>query len=104
MIRISALLSLIMISHFSIASESGLSETKDLMMKKNCFSCHTLDKKLVGPAFADVASKYSEEDIPSLVYKVKNGTKGTWGPIPMPPNPVTNEEAEAAVKFILKLK
>lgn len=103
MIRILALLSLTL-THFAVASESGLKETETMMKSKNCFTCHAIDKKLVGPAFNDVAAKYTEEDIPALIEKIMRGTKGTWGPIPMPPNPVTAEQAESAAKFILMLK
>lgn len=99
-----AIVALALSVNVAMASDGGLKEAETLMKSKNCFTCHAIDKKIVGPAFNDVSAKYTEEDIPALVEKIMRGTKGTWGPIPMPPNPVTAEQAEAAVKFILKLK
>ncbi len=64
-----------------------------------------VDKKLVGPAFKDVAAKYKGDSgaVADLSKKVINGASGTWGPIPMPPNPVSQEEAKALVEWILAL-
>jgi cytochrome c len=48
-----------------------------------------MDKKLVGPAFKDVAAKYKGQGdaVAKLSDKVRKGGAGVWGPIPMPPNP-----------------
>lgn len=77
----------------------------ELAKKSNCMSCHTVDKKLVGPAFADVAKKYSgdKDAAKSLAAKVKAGTKGgVWGQIPMPPNPnVKDADMATLIKWIL---
>ena len=66
-----------------------------------------VDKKIVGPAYKDVAKKYAGDKGAKahLVAKVKAGGKGVWGQIPMPPNPqVSNEDAEKIVSWILTLK
>ncbi len=77
-----------------------------LAKAKNCMSCHTTDKKLVGPAYKDVAAKYKgDKGAPAMLAgKVKAGGKGVWGQIPMPPNNVTEEEAKKLVAWILSLK
>lgn len=76
----------------------------DLAKKSNCMSCHTVDKKLVGPAYNDVAKKYAgdKDAVKKLSAKVKAGGKGAWGEIPMPPNAaVKDADIETLVKWIL---
>ncbi|MCB1909862.1 MAG: c-type cytochrome [Rhodocyclaceae bacterium] len=73
---------------------------------KNCLACHSVDKKLVGPAYKDVAAKYKGDAgaAAMLAEKVQKGGSGTWGQIPMPPNPQVNaEEAKQLVEWILSL-
>ena len=75
--------------------------------KYNCLACHTVDKKLVGPAYKDVAKKYAgQKDAEAkLVQKVEKGGSGVWGNIPMPPNSaVPDADVKALVKWILSLK
>lgn len=78
-----------------------------MMKKYNCYACHAVDKKIVGPAFKDIAAKYkgvpSAED--NLVKKVSSGGVGTWGNTPMPGNDVKAEhqaDIHRAVQFVLK--
>jgi len=76
----------------------------DLAKAKNCMSCHTLDKKLVGPSYQEVAAKYKNDpNAPKmLAEKIKKGGTGTWGQIPMPPNPqVSDADINTLVKWIL---
>ena len=80
---------------------------KDLARSKNCLSCHSVDNQVVGPAYKEVAAKYAgRDDAPAvLTKKVREGGSGTWGSIPMPPNPQVSEaEASTLVKWILQLK
>ena len=80
-------------------------DAEALAKAKNCLSCHAVDKKVVGPAYKEVAKKYTAADEAMLAEKVIKGSKGVWGPVPMPPNPsVTPEEANKLVKWILGLK
>lgn len=65
-----------------------------LAQKNACMSCHGVDKKIVGPAFKEVAAKYKTDKGAEarLFAKVKAGGKGVWGPVPMPPNPQVKDE------------
>jgi cytochrome c len=75
---------------------------KDLATKSGCMACHAVDKKLVGPAYQEVAKKYKAADEAMLIDKVKKGGKGNWGQIPMPPNDkLKDEDLKALVKWIL---
>ncbi|HXZ52818.1 MAG TPA: c-type cytochrome, partial [Burkholderiales bacterium] len=78
----------------------------EAMAKKyNCLACHTVDKKVVGPAYKDVAKKYKgQADAEAkLIEKVKKGGSGVWGPIPMPPNTaVPDADVKALVEWVLK--
>ncbi|MBL0741191.1 c-type cytochrome [Chryseolinea lacunae] len=70
-----------------------------------CFNCHTANAKLIGPSFDRIAARYphtsSTED--ALVNKIMKGSLGTWGEIPMPPNPdVDPATAKEIVRWILK--
>lgn len=76
----------------------------DLAKKSNCMACHQADKKLVGPSYQDVAKKYAgqADAAKKLAAKVKAGGKGTWGPVPMPPNPnVKDADIATLVSWIL---
>jgi len=72
--------------------------------KYNCTACHAVDKKLIGPAYKDVAAKYKGDAgaAAKLVEKVKKGGSGVWGAVPMPPNPaVPDADVKALVDWVL---
>lgn len=76
----------------------------DLARKSSCMSCHMVDKKVVGPAFQDVARKYADNPDARkiLAAKVKKGGRGVWGDIPMPPNgQVKDADIDILIKWIL---
>lgn len=76
----------------------------ELAKKHACFACHAIDKKLVGPSYKDVAAKYKGDKgaEPRLFDKVKKGSQGTWGQVPMPPNTaVPDADVRALVKWVL---
>ena len=79
----------------------------ELAKKSGCLACHSVDKKIVGPAWADVGKKYKGDAGAKamLIGKVKSGGKGVWGPAPMPPySPrVSDENIEKLVTFVLSL-
>lgn len=78
-----------------------------LATSKNCMACHAVDKKLVGPAFKDIAAKYAGDKSAAdkLATKVIKGGAGVWGPIPMPANAQVNEaEAKKLVAWVLATK
>ena len=80
---------------------------QDLAQKKNCLACHAVDKKVVGPAYKDVAAKYAgqKDAVDKLTQKVLKGGSGVWGQIPMPANPQVSEaEAKQLVTWILGMK
>ena len=103
--RRTKLLSALMILTASAASPAFAQA--DFAQKKNCMACHAVDKKVLGPAFKDVAAKYAgqKDAADKLAAKVVKGGSGTWGNIPMPANPqVTDAEAKQLVGWILTLK
>jgi cytochrome c len=78
-----------------------------LIAASDCATCHREDKKLVGPAYKDVAKKYepTEENLNYLATKIIQGGKGVWGEVPMSPHPNVSEEyAREMAKYILSLK
>lgn len=80
--------------------------SQELAQKKNCLACHATDKKVVGPAYKDVAAKYAKDKdaVKKLAEKITKGSTGVWGPVPMPPNAVTPAEAESLAKWIMTVK
>ena len=74
---------------------------------KNCMACHAVDKKLVGPAYKDVAAKYAGDKaaVDKLAAKIIKGGSGVWGAVPMPANAQVNEaEAKKLAAWVLSLK
>lgn len=76
-----------------------------LAKKHNCFACHQVDKKVIGPAYREIAKKYKGQNVAAqLEQKVKKGGVGVWGQIPMPPNPaVPDGDVKKLVDWILKM-
>jgi cytochrome c len=78
-----------------------------LISKSDCVGCHKLDKKLIGPAYLDIAKKYANTDknVNSLADKVIKGGSGVWGTMPMSAHSaLKKEDAKSMVKYILSLK
>jgi cytochrome c len=79
----------------------------DLLQKKNCFACHSIDKRKYGPNFNEVAAKYANDKnaLKKLAKKIKSGGSGVWGADPMPAQPqVSAADAQALAKYVLSLK
>jgi len=90
----------------ALASAPALA-SEELAKKNACTACHAIDKKLVGPAYKEVAAKYKgDAKAPAMLEeKVKKGGVGVWGQVPMPPNPqVKDEDVKTLVKWVLSLK
>lgn len=87
------------------ANAADAEKAKALAQAKNCLACHAVSTKLVGPAYTEVAKKYkgNKDAEAMMIKKVINGGGGVWGTIPMPPNPVTPDEAKVLVDWILSL-
>ena len=78
-----------------------------LATAKNCMACHAVDKKLVGPSYKDISTKYDgqKDAVDKLAVKVMKGGSGVWGPVPMPANAqVSADEAKKLVAWILSQK
>ena len=81
--------------------------SEELAKKYMCLTCHQVDKKLVGPAFKEIAAKYASDKAAEgkMDDKVKKGGAGVWGQIPMPPNDkVPEADLKAVVKWVLSTK
>jgi len=83
----------------------------ELAQQKNCMTCHNVGRKVVGPAFKDVAAKYAGQPdaVAKLTQKVLKGGSGNWGAVFMPAMkdanpPVSEADARAMVQWILTLK
>ena len=90
---------------FAVISPAFADEA--LAKAKNCMACHAVDKKVVGPAYKDVAKKYAGDAKAAdmLAAKVIKGGAGVWGPVPMPANAQVNEaESKKLVAWVLSLK
>ena len=80
---------------------------ESLAKASGCFACHSVDKKIVGPAYKDVAAKYRNDKGAEarLIKKVKAGGKGVWGNDIMPPNAqVKDQDIKTIVEWILSIK
>ncbi len=78
--------------------------TKKMMMASDCFTCHAVDHKVIGPAYRDVAKRYRNTPgiVNKLVAKVKNGGSGNWGAVPMAGHPqLSDAQIRAMVKWVL---
>lgn len=102
-----ALVSGLALTAVSALIASAPAQASEELLKKNaCTACHANDKKLVGPAYKEVAAKYKgQKDAAAMVAaKVKKGGQGVWGPIPMPPNAsVSDADIATMVKYILAM-
>ncbi|NDY92174.1 c-type cytochrome [Ideonella livida] len=88
-----------------VASSPALAN-QELATKKNCMACHAVDKKVVGPAYKDVAAKYKGDKamVAKLAEKIQKGGAGVWGNVPMPANNVTPDEAKTLATWVLGMK
>jgi cytochrome c len=96
----------LIVASLALVSIGAWSATPDeAMTKAGCTACHSKDKKIVGPAYKDVAAKYKGQDATAkLMEKVRKGGAGVWGPVPMPPNTpdkINDADLLEAVKLIL---
>ncbi|MFR0688854.1 c-type cytochrome [Enterobacterales bacterium AE_CKDN230030158-1A_HGKHYDSX7] len=77
---------------------------EELFKAKACVACHAVNKTVVGPAFKEVAAKYGADGVAHISNSIKTGSKGIWGPIPMPANAVSPDEAKTLAEWIVTLK
>lgn len=85
---------------------AGPALADEALAKKNmCSTCHAVDKKMVGPSFKDIAAKYKGDKAAekTLAESIVKGSKGKFGPMPMPPQPKATADAAALAKWIMGL-
>ena len=91
----------------TLAATAASADALTLAKNNMCLACHAVDKKVVGPAFKDVAAKYAtrKDAVEYLTAKIKKGGAGVWGPIPMPAQPqLTDAQAKELAQWVLKAK
>jgi cytochrome c len=103
----SLLLAIVAAGSMLVGVQANAADATALGQKSGCFACHSVDKKVLGPAYKDVAAKYKGDKTAEakLVAKVKVGGSGVWGPMPMPANSpqVKDEDIKSIVQWILSL-
>lgn len=91
-----------------LSSNPDYQKGLQLEASNDCATCHKIDEKIQGPAYQDIAAKYAGQPdtiVTHLANKIRSGGSGVWGDIVMIPHPqVSQEDAEAIVKYILLLK
>ena len=105
--KIPALSALAVVASVAAVTPVFAADESALAASKNCLACHNVDRKIVGPAYKDVAKKYAgnPKAVEMLLSKVMKGGSGVWGPVPMPANTQINEaEAKRLIAWVLSLK
>ncbi len=100
-----SILAAALIAGTALTAQAGSGD--EALTKGGCMACHAKDKKLVGPAFKDIAAKYKGQGdaVAKLTEKVRKGGSGVWGPIPMPangPDKISDADLKLAIETILK--
>ncbi len=86
---------------------AGEDPVQRLLLNHACTACHATEQKIVGPSFTEVATRYAGDGAAAakLAAKIKSGGAGTWGAVPMPPNPgLSDAELQQMVGWILSRK
>jgi cytochrome c len=85
-------------------SAGGDDPVQKLLASSGCTGCHAPDSRVVGPSFREIAARYKPEERERLAMKVRQGSQGAWGNVPMPPNALSDADARALVDWILSRK
>lgn len=90
----------------AVAQIASAQEGEEIFKAKPCVACHAVETKTIGPGLKQIAQKYQNDPAAEgrLAGHIRNGTKGNWGNMPMPPNNVTEDEAKILSAWILSLK
>jgi cytochrome c len=94
-------------SETSVVSEPAKSDLSgdQIMETLDCSGCHSVNERMIGPSYKEIANKYTEKDIELLASKIIEGGSGVWGGVPMAAHPqVSKEDAKKMVKYILSQK
>ncbi|MBI5276764.1 MAG: c-type cytochrome [Burkholderiales bacterium] len=95
----------LLLSAAAVLACSPAFASMELAQKNACLACHAVDKKLVGPAYQDIAKKYAgQKDAQAqLARSIKFGGTGRWGPVPMPPQAaLADDDAQRLAAWILQ--
>ncbi len=99
-------INVLLVSALMLFATQNVLADEALAKSSNCLACHSVDNKIIGPAFKDISAKYKGDDaaVATLTGKVKRGGAGVWGDMPMPPNAaVSDADIETLVNWILSL-
>jgi S-disulfanyl-L-cysteine oxidoreductase SoxD len=74
-----------------------------LLSKNACTACHSVDTKLVGPAFKEIAKKYAArtDGETYLSGRIQSGGSGVWGAVPMPAQSLSVSDAQALARWLM---
>jgi cytochrome c len=89
----------------AVAAPVAADPARELSEKAGCMACHAAKQRLLGPAFAEIAAKYRADSgaEAKLMGKVKTGSQGVWGNVPMPPFAnLQEQDLRTLVRWILK--
>ncbi|HLS42359.1 MAG TPA: c-type cytochrome [Paenalcaligenes sp.] len=97
-------LPLVLGSGAAVAADIDVAAVNDILKNNACLACHTVETKLVGPAYKEIAAANKDDPANADVLKahIKEGSSGVWGPIPMPPNPnVSDDDLTLIVDWLM---
>jgi len=97
----------LLVAAFALCASAPALADLALATAKNCMSCHAVDRKILGPAFKDIAAKYKDNKgaADMLATKIMKGGSGVWGVVPMPANNQVNEaDAKKLAAWVLSAK
>ncbi|MFC0399585.1 c-type cytochrome [Paraburkholderia rhizosphaerae] len=97
-------LSAVAIAAAPAARAADMQHGLSIAQRNACLGCHAIDRKLVGPSFQQVASRYkgNAQAEAMLERKVKDGGSGVWGMIPMPAHPAMSDaDIRTVVEWVL---
>ena len=103
LVKISALAALAALTVLA-ASSLPVRASLELAAKSACSACHAPERKILGPAYADVAKKYAgqKDALALLSASIRKGGAGKWGPVPMPAQPaLTDADLRTLAAWVL---
>ncbi|AYR19400.1 c-type cytochrome [Alcaligenes faecalis] len=86
------------------AAQASFESAQDVLTRNACLSCHTVDRKVVGPAYKDIAAmrKGDPANAEVIAQHIRQGSKGVYGPLPMPANPaISDADIQVVVDWIM---
>jgi len=100
----SIVISMAVAAGLMVAGSAMAADMPAAAKKNQCVACHAVEKKVVGPAFKDVAAKYKSDAAgwDKLATKIKKGGSGNWGKMPMPANPKISDAEIAEILAFIK--